>query len=352
MLADQTPTPTRLIRNCDEVGLFDDLRHVNPFDETFRRAVESDCGDQSESYDSSKCSKPKLTTQTTLEALTLHNEETLHTPNVMPYVEAVSASKMKLKSAISLDEELLQPVGNTALKQETEEVGVSTNKDVQMSTESSSSTNSTHLVAPNGVEAKSILLISTVATPYLISTQPTPDPSTIGRPLKKLCPKKAPVVEHPIKEKLKQLILRAKVTTTTMAPVPKEAVVVQKSNPVNREKPKPSKRSITEKSSANSDIERNRLAAQRYRVKVKKNQNLLRQRNTELEAENERLRAELKTIKAILLSHQDCSVTRALNQRMITLQTQCTIGGDGESKPSIYYLVGGTKSNNGNPGKS
>lgn len=44
LLADQTPTPTRLIRNCDEVGLFDDLhlQHVvNPFDETFRRAVES-----------------------------------------------------------------------------------------------------------------------------------------------------------------------------------------------------------------------------------------------------------------------------------------------------------------------
>lgn len=38
-LADQTPTPTRFIRNCEEVGLFQDLQ-VNPFEETFRRAVE------------------------------------------------------------------------------------------------------------------------------------------------------------------------------------------------------------------------------------------------------------------------------------------------------------------------
>lgn len=31
-LADETPTPTRFIRNCEEVGLFQDLQNVNPFD--------------------------------------------------------------------------------------------------------------------------------------------------------------------------------------------------------------------------------------------------------------------------------------------------------------------------------
>lgn len=39
--ADQTPTPTRFFKNCEEVGLFQDLQNVvNPFEETFRRAVE------------------------------------------------------------------------------------------------------------------------------------------------------------------------------------------------------------------------------------------------------------------------------------------------------------------------
>lgn len=40
-VADQTPTPTRFIRNCEEVGLFQDLQNVNPFEETFRKAVEA-----------------------------------------------------------------------------------------------------------------------------------------------------------------------------------------------------------------------------------------------------------------------------------------------------------------------
>lgn len=39
-VADQTPTPTRFLKNCEEVGLFQDLQ-VNPFEETFRRAVET-----------------------------------------------------------------------------------------------------------------------------------------------------------------------------------------------------------------------------------------------------------------------------------------------------------------------
>lgn len=45
LAADQTPTPTRFIRSCEEVGLFQDLHNDNdndnPFEETFRRAVEA-----------------------------------------------------------------------------------------------------------------------------------------------------------------------------------------------------------------------------------------------------------------------------------------------------------------------
>lgn len=36
-LADQTPTPTRFLRNCDEIGLF---QEINPFDKDFKKAVE------------------------------------------------------------------------------------------------------------------------------------------------------------------------------------------------------------------------------------------------------------------------------------------------------------------------
>jgi hypothetical protein len=38
---DETPTPTRFFRNCEEVGLFQDLQSVNPFDEQFTKAASS-----------------------------------------------------------------------------------------------------------------------------------------------------------------------------------------------------------------------------------------------------------------------------------------------------------------------
>ncbi|XP_055380068.1 uncharacterized protein LOC129611122 isoform X2 [Condylostylus longicornis] len=67
---DQTPTPTtRLIKNCEEVGLFDDLKHVNPFDETFRRAVE----------ESTVLTNEKNTNNLNLPS----SEDTLHTPHII-----------------------------------------------------------------------------------------------------------------------------------------------------------------------------------------------------------------------------------------------------------------------------
>lgn len=39
--SDQTPTPTRFIRNCEAIGLFQDLQNVNPFDENFKKAAEA-----------------------------------------------------------------------------------------------------------------------------------------------------------------------------------------------------------------------------------------------------------------------------------------------------------------------
>ena len=38
---DETPTPTQFIKNCEEVGLFQDLQNVNLFEETFKNAVEA-----------------------------------------------------------------------------------------------------------------------------------------------------------------------------------------------------------------------------------------------------------------------------------------------------------------------
>uniref|UniRef100_A0A3B5ARS7 Cyclic AMP-dependent transcription factor ATF-2 n=1 Tax=Stegastes partitus TaxID=144197 RepID=A0A3B5ARS7_9TELE len=40
IIADQTPTPTRFLKNCEEVGLFNEL--ASPFDHDFKKATEDD----------------------------------------------------------------------------------------------------------------------------------------------------------------------------------------------------------------------------------------------------------------------------------------------------------------------
>ncbi|XP_048002120.1 uncharacterized protein LOC125238740 [Leguminivora glycinivorella] len=68
-VADQTPTPTRFIRNCEEVGLFQDLQNVNPFDEGFKQAMEAKAG--------------RLSLEGS-DVDTLHTPHTLHTPQMFP----------------------------------------------------------------------------------------------------------------------------------------------------------------------------------------------------------------------------------------------------------------------------
>lgn len=68
-VADQTPTPTRFIRNCEEVGLFQDLQNVNPFDEFFKKAVEI------------------KKSGGTLEVHEINSDDTLHTPHILPHIE-------------------------------------------------------------------------------------------------------------------------------------------------------------------------------------------------------------------------------------------------------------------------
>lgn len=70
VFVDQTPTPTRFIRNCEEVGLFLDLQNVNPFDEQFKKAVEI----------------AKAGGNSNLELNGGSDSDTLNTPSVLPSV--------------------------------------------------------------------------------------------------------------------------------------------------------------------------------------------------------------------------------------------------------------------------
>lgn len=67
-IADQTPTPTRFIRNCEEVGLFQDLQNVNPFDEIFKKAADL------------------AKNGVTIEFQSNNSNDTLHTPHILPHI--------------------------------------------------------------------------------------------------------------------------------------------------------------------------------------------------------------------------------------------------------------------------
>lgn len=102
MAADQTPTPTRFIRNCEEVGLFQDLQNVNPFDETFKKAVE-------------------LAKTGTLHVPDTSTDDTLHTPHILPHEQDPNAFKQTdnqqqcifgISRVPSLDDDLLKLGGS------------------------------------------------------------------------------------------------------------------------------------------------------------------------------------------------------------------------------------------------
>lgn len=38
--SDQTPTPTKFLKNCEEIGLFNELK--NPFEEAFKKAMDTE----------------------------------------------------------------------------------------------------------------------------------------------------------------------------------------------------------------------------------------------------------------------------------------------------------------------
>lgn len=84
--ADQTPTPTRFIRNCEEVGLFQDLQNVNPFDETFKKAIDH----------SKNSPEAPFTANSSLNI----TDDTLHTPHIFPHIQA-ALTKSNISNDIS-----------------------------------------------------------------------------------------------------------------------------------------------------------------------------------------------------------------------------------------------------------
>ncbi|CAB3369842.1 Hypothetical predicted protein [Cloeon dipterum] len=359
---DQTPTPTRFYRYGEEVGLFQDLQNVNPFEEQFKKAAEAvKMGD----------------TPLQPEPMSGPIDDTLHTPQVMPlppvHLESpevnnhsVIAMSPILSSGIEMDkivetmeeDVLIPPVveqttvvpaappAENTVEEETP-VQVMINKDpsavnaqkylplIQLP-DGRYVTMAGEPVQPSNLPSVVIQCAYTTANPgSVIADDPVPaasshipvesvsGPSTIHILPKPSAPIPPPKISL-AKEKLKEKVSRKRVTQT----------LPTINQPVNQEPAKPSKANKTQISKKHEDdktskkLERNRAAAARFRKKKKNMENalvlrvqVLEEKIKDLQNENRQItsqmtfyRTEAANAKDLLLAHRDCSVTRQMNR--------------------------------------
>ncbi|XP_062552232.1 uncharacterized protein LOC134217483 [Armigeres subalbatus] len=281
LFADQTPTPTRLIGKCEEVGLFEDLQNVNPFEETFRRAVEEKNAGSAENSSEKNI--------TVLGPGAGNGDETLHTPHVFPLLERRDSHKLsKLIISRSNSKKDDVPINKTLHTGPVAEIR-----------QSSVSKQKVFKNVSNKKPAVNILPKST--QPVILINRERDEGLSVFETSTPL---------HPVKAKLKKYLARngplvadevPPSTTCTINTNKREISVVPDGKQV---------RSTPE--SVDQKHERWKAAAKRYRTRVKQNQNTLHRKNLELKEENLRLKTELAQMKSALSLHVDCSVTRAL----------------------------------------
>ncbi|XP_020291425.1 cyclic AMP-dependent transcription factor ATF-2 isoform X2 [Pseudomyrmex gracilis] len=345
---DQTPTPTRFFKNCEEVGLFQDLQNVvNPFEETFRRAVEEG--------NTGTLNVPEA-------GIT---DDTLHTPHIFPYIADVLPGNSQILSednvddcspAVSLNEKNTEEE-NALKSDECNSIKLSANetqelmKNTDLATTKSTlapniivSDTNTSIVSElsptplshlsiNGEEVQLLLktadgkLMQLSATP--ISEEPTnvlnvttkqqtvvikTEPSL--RCAEKLDPKKSVITRLSLaKLKLKQTLSK---NTDIQNRKPTEESV--KTNTAAAPKENNIKKTIDHVKKKDLQ-ERNRASSMRARAKRKawiqeleRTVTTVNETNAALQMEVKALRAEVAKLKTLLLAHKDCPVTKEMQK--------------------------------------
>ncbi|XP_033330271.2 activating transcription factor-2 [Megalopta genalis] len=362
--ADQTPTPTRFIRNCEEVGLFQDLQNVNPFEETFRRAVES--GNTG-------------TLSVTEAGIT---DDTLHTPHIFPHIADVlsgnnqilsDGSVQECTSSISITEKgtdesttVDTEICTSVKLARTEEQELLKNKVVGVKNGALveniiNQVTSTQIIprvledqvgpqlSINGAEVQLLLktadgkLMQLSAVPICESINTCVAQSSLKQqtvviktepPLQctaKAEPKKPPSLSL-AKMKLKQVLIKS-----TASQNDKPSDERRESSAVKKENP--NKQPMDQEVKKKEILERNRASSMRARAKRKawihqleRTVANVNETNVALQMEIKVLRAEVAKLKTILLAHKDCPVTKAiqkgngmvLGQKVIPLNSDLT----------------------------
>lgn len=295
------------MRNCEEFDLFDALRNVNPFEETFRQAIK----DKRTSY--------TKTSSVELPVKRIDDEDTLHTPNIFPYGNTPSVIVSRFDSDKGIDEA----------------------KDDQAE-QTTSPPNDSVTVVPLTSEELSDPVVKCEKdeeSTKTLSAKLKRQENGIRRPLRKICPKpsvaivtvRPAAVLNPIKEKIKaslrsrSLLNEDTEGTKDKADVPQICIpLVQVKDQSTGGSTKTASKQILPKAKAivkkEANIhgtysqqiiknERNRAAASRYRNKMKLRYKELLEHNNQLQMENLQLKQQLQHFK---LTHKNCTVAQTV----------------------------------------
>ncbi|XP_011873337.1 PREDICTED: cyclic AMP-dependent transcription factor ATF-2 isoform X2 [Vollenhovia emeryi] len=311
-VADQTPTPTRFFKNCEEVGLFQDLQNVvNPFEETFRRAVEAG------------------NTGTLVVSEVGMTDDTLHTPHIFPYISDVLPANSQILSEDHV--EVCSTTVSLAEKDAEEENALKTDEcnSIKLSTNETQELLKDSTVASAKDDALSEDIIISSANipiaPKLSSTQPMSHLSINGEEvqlllktadgkLMQLCA----VPESPnVSNKLKQTLSK---NMTVQGQKATEEYVKTYTTAAKKENVKKTVDQLKKK----DILERNRASSMRARAKrrewiqeLQRTVTNVNEGNTALQMEVKTLRMEVARLKTLLLAHKDCPVTKAMKKGVV-----------------------------------
>ncbi|XP_037713218.1 cyclic AMP-dependent transcription factor ATF-2 [Drosophila subpulchrella] len=295
--ADQTPTPTRLIKNCDEVGLFEDLQHVNPFDIGFQRAAE-----QNVSGTPSRPEAPPL------------DGESLHTPQVYPLESSTTVSAppgnpvTRSDSCSNVDvEQLLASTGNTPPEACQE------------------GPPPLQLIQPQVISW--VLPAQSVPVPLATTDSHRGKPTSAIRPY--ILPKPSANESHRASRRPEPILVTcnppahepssASLTPTSQLPIKERLKAILHSNNNRRNFSTPSKAAKPKDRSRDEDcMERRRAAACRYRNKMRNEHKDLRKQNAQLQQENHELHERIARLEKELQQHKShSSLAGVANQLQI-----------------------------------
>uniref|UniRef100_A0A2K5Z4H8 Cyclic AMP-dependent transcription factor ATF-2 n=1 Tax=Mandrillus leucophaeus TaxID=9568 RepID=A0A2K5Z4H8_MANLE len=250
IVADQTPTPTRFLKNCEEVGLFNEL--ASPFENEFKKASEDDI--KKMPLDLSPLATPIIRSKIEEPSVV----ETTHQDSPLPHPESTTSDEKEV------------PLAQTAQP-------------------------TSAIVRPASLQVPNVLLTSSDSSVIIQQAVPSPTSSTVIT--------QAPSSNRPIVPVPGPFPLLLHLPNGQTMPVAIPASITSSTN----EDPDEKRRKFLERNRAAAS--RCRQKRKVWVQSLEKKAEDLSSLNGQLQSEVTLLRNEVAQLKQLLLAHKDCPVT-------------------------------------------